>query len=159
MAVECTVNPGGFRGEVACRLGDCGGLAWRLAAAWLAGCASIAPAPREVVAELAPTSTLRVAINYGNPILATRDADGAPRGVSVDLARELGRRLGVPLDLVTYTAAGKVVEGIAAGAWDVAFYAIDPVRAADTDFERALPDHRGRLPGAGRFAHPPQCGR
>ncbi len=52
----------------------------------------------------------------------------------MDLARELGRGLGVPVEFVIYTAAGKVVEGIAAGAWDVAFYAIDPVRAADTDF-------------------------
>jgi polar amino acid transport system substrate-binding protein len=86
------------------------------------------------VAQLAPGGTLRAAINYGNPLLATRDANGDPRGVSVDLARELARRLGVPLEPVIYTAAGKVVEGIRAGAWDVGFFAIDPVRAADTDF-------------------------
>lgn len=104
-----------------------------LAAALLLGCGTVPP-PAPAVAQLAPQGRLRAAINYGNPILATRDADGAPRGVSVDLARELARRLGVPLELVIYTAAGKVVEGIAADAWDVAFYAIDPVRAADTDF-------------------------
>lgn len=105
---------------------------WLLAAGWLSGCAAVPPAP--AVAQLAPGGTLRAAINYGNPILAARDADGVPRGVSVDLARELGRRLGVPVEFVIYAAAGKVVEGIGAGAWDVAFYAIDPVRAADTDF-------------------------
>lgn len=88
--------------------------------------------------ELAPSGKLRAAINFGNPILAMRDAaTGEPRGVSVDLARELGRRLGTPVELVTYTAAGKVVEGIKSGAWDVAFFAIDPVRSADTDFSAA----------------------
>jgi len=97
------------------------------------------PAPSSaVVAQLAPGGTLRAAINYGNPILATRDATtGEPRGVSVDLARELARRLGVAFEPVIYTAAGKVVEGIKAGAWDVGFFAIDPVRAADTDFSAA----------------------
>ena len=100
----------------------------------LAACAAVLPAPTLAAGQLAPGGALRAAINYGNPLLATRDAGGEPRGVSVDLARELARRLGVPLELVTYTAAGKVVEGIRAGAWDVAFYAIDPVRAADTDF-------------------------
>lgn len=97
------------------------------------------PAPLStVVAQLAPGGKLRAAINYGNPILATRDATtGEPRGVSVDLARELARRLGVAFEPVIYTAAGKVVEGIKAGAWDVGFFAIDPVRAADTDFSAA----------------------
>ncbi len=89
-------------------------------------------------AELTPTGKLRAAINFGNPILATRDtATGEPRGVSVDLARELGKRLGTPVELVTFTAAGKVVEGIKSGAWDIAFFAIDPVRATDTDFTAA----------------------
>lgn len=105
-----------------------------LSAGLLAACAAVPPAPTLAVAQLAPGGTLRAAINYGNPLLATRDANGEPRGVSVDLARELARRLGVPLEPVIYTAAGKVVEGIRAGAWDVGFFAIDPVRAADTDF-------------------------
>lgn len=86
-------------------------------------------------AAMAPFGTLRAAINFGNPILATRDAvSGEPQGVSVDLARELGSRLGVPVELILYTAAGKVVEGIKAGAWDIGFFAIDPVRAAEIDF-------------------------
>src|SRR5438105_12776878 len=63
-------------------------------------------------ASLAPSGKLRAAINFGNSILATRDAaTGEARGVSVDLARELARRLGVPVELVLYDAAGKVVEG------------------------------------------------
>ena len=88
-----------------------------------------------VAAVIAPSGTLRAAINFGNPILAVKDpATGEARGVSVDLARELGRRLGVPVQLVLYTAAGKVVDGLKAGEWDIGFVAIDPVRAADMDY-------------------------
>ncbi len=56
-------------------------------------------APPEVVKEIAPTGKLRAAINLGNAVLAQKGADGAPKGVSVDLSRELARRLGVPIDL------------------------------------------------------------
>ena len=84
---------------------------------------------------LAPRGHLRAAINFGNPVLAQNDPQtDAARGVSVDLARELGRRLGVPVDLVTFDAAGKVFDALKADAWDVAFLAIDPVRANEITF-------------------------
>ena len=35
---------------------------------------------------------------------------------------------------MTYDAAGKVVEGLKAGAWDVAYVAIDPARAVDISY-------------------------
>ena len=98
----------------------------------LAACAGAPSQPPVPVGELAPTGKLRAAINFGNPVLATRDAaTGEARGVSVDLARELGRRLGVPVELVTFNAAGKVVEAVKAAQVDIAFVAIDPVRGAD----------------------------
>ena len=54
--------------------------------------------------DLAPTATLRAAINFGNPVLAQKGpATGEPRGVSVDLARELSRRLALPVELITST--------------------------------------------------------
>ena len=94
--------------------------------------------PATARSELAPSGKLRAAINFGNPILAVKDAaTGEPRGVSVDLSRELARRLGVPVELVTYDAAGKVVEGLKAGAWDVAYVAIDPARAVDINYTAA----------------------
>ena len=109
-----------------------------LAGMYLASCASATTAPSGAVAELAPTGKLRAAINFGNPILAARDsATGEARGVSVDLSRELARRLGVPLELVTYNAAGKVVEALKSGAWDVAYVAIDPVRANEISYSAA----------------------
>ena len=81
-------------------------------------------------ADLAPSGTLRAAINFDNTILASKDAvSGEPGGVSVALARELARRLGSNVDFVPYYAAGKVVEGLQSAAWDVCFLAIDPVRA------------------------------
>lgn len=89
----------------------------------------------EVFQDLAPTGELRVAINYGNPVLAQRNAsDGSPAGVSADLAREAARRLGVVPRFISYDAAGKVFEGLAHNAWDVAFMAVDPLRAEKINF-------------------------
>jgi polar amino acid transport system substrate-binding protein len=91
--------------------------------------------PPNVVKELAPNGKLRAAINFGNIVLAQRDpGGGAPRGVSGELARELAKRLGVPVEYVTFDAAGKVFDALKAGAWDVAFMAIDPVRGAEISF-------------------------
>jgi len=98
-------------------------------------CATLPTVPPGARSELAPTGKLRAAINFGNPVLAQKDpASGEPRGVSVDLARELGRRLGVPVELITYDAAGKVFAALKTGAWDIAFLAIDPARAAEITF-------------------------
>jgi polar amino acid transport system substrate-binding protein len=90
--------------------------------------------PPDALKELAPTSRLRAAINYGNGVLAQKGPDGEPRGVSADLSRELAKRLGVPLEFVTFTAAGKAFEAAKANTVDVLFVAIEPVRAADVEF-------------------------
>ena len=91
--------------------------------------------PSDVVKDLAPTGTLRAGINLGNMVLAQKDEKtGEPKGITVDLARELGRRLGVPVELVRFDAAGKTFEGLKAGALDIVFLAIEPVRAAEVAF-------------------------
>lgn len=88
-----------------------------------------------VLKELVPTGTLRAAINLGNSVLAQKDeATGKPKGVTPELAHELGKRLGVPVELIPFDAAGKVFEAIKAGAVDVAFVANEPVRAAEIEF-------------------------
>jgi polar amino acid transport system substrate-binding protein len=85
--------------------------------------------------DLAPTGKMRVGINYGNPVLATRDpAGGELRGVAVELARELGRRADLQVELVGYDAAGKMVAGLKSQEWDIAFLAIDPDREAQISF-------------------------
>jgi polar amino acid transport system substrate-binding protein len=104
-------------------------------AALLAGCADLTPrSPGAARAELSPTGKLRAAINFGNPILANRGPGGEPAGVSVDLAREAARRLDLPLELVTFNSAGNTVDAMKAGRVDLAFVAIDPVRAADMEY-------------------------
>jgi polar amino acid transport system substrate-binding protein len=111
------------------------GLLLMIAAAPLtAGSAQAQAVPAAALQDLAPTGTLRAAINYGNGVLAQKGPDGAPRGVSADLAAELAKRLGVPLAYVPFEAAGKVFEGAKAGAFDVGFIAIEPVRAKEINF-------------------------
>ena len=92
-------------------------------------------ASSDVVKDLVPTGKLRAAINLGNIVLVQKDqATGELRGVTIDLARELARRLAVPLELIQFDAAGKVFEAAKNGAWDIAFLAIEPVRAAEIAF-------------------------
>jgi polar amino acid transport system substrate-binding protein len=89
-------------------------------------------------AELAPSGVLRAGINLGNPVIAQPGIDGGgPRGVGPALARELANRIGTPITFTTYETAGKLADAVKAGAWDVAFLAIDPERAADIDFTDA----------------------
>jgi len=95
----------------------------------------ISPAARS---DLAPTGKLRVGINYGNFLLVAKDpASGEPRGIAVDLARELGRRAGLPVEFVAYTAAGRMAEAVKTGAWDVAFLGAEPERENDITFTAA----------------------
>jgi polar amino acid transport system substrate-binding protein len=91
--------------------------------------------PADLVASFAPTGKLRAAINLGNPILAHADPKtGAPQGVSVDLAREFARRLGVDSELLVVDAAGKSVEAVTNEQADIGFFAVDPLRGAGIAF-------------------------
>jgi polar amino acid transport system substrate-binding protein len=97
-------------------------------------------APADAVKDLAPAGVLRAAINYGNGVLAQRGPDEQqPRGVASDLARELAKRLGVPVHFVSFGGAGGVFDAAKAIppdplAWDIAFLAIEPARAAEIAF-------------------------
>jgi polar amino acid transport system substrate-binding protein len=77
---------------------------------------------------------MRVGINYGNTVLAERGKYGLPLGIAAELAEELARQLGTPLDWITYEAAGAMADGARANAWDVAFLAADPDRAREITF-------------------------
>jgi polar amino acid transport system substrate-binding protein len=93
---------------------------------------------KSALAELAPSGTLRVGLNYQNFLLVGKDGpDGEPRGIAPDLAREIARRLGVPISYTRYDAAGKLAEGVRAGEWDVAFLAVEPARASEIAFSGA----------------------
>ena len=88
----------------------------------------------ETLRALAPQGMLRASINLGNPILAGVDAQGAPKGVSVDLACAFAKRLGVGLELVVFDAAGKSVEAVRGEQADIGFFAIDPLRGEGIRF-------------------------
>jgi len=71
-------------------------------------------------ADLAPNGRLRAGVNHANTVIATKDAvTGELRGVSVDLVRELARRLEVPLELTGYDYSGGIVEALLDGTIDV----------------------------------------
>ncbi len=89
--------------------------------------------PAAIARDLSPTGTLRAAINLGNPVLA-RGTPAAPAGVTVDIARELGSRAGVPVELVCFDAARKSFEAMTAGRADICFLAIEPAREAELAF-------------------------
>jgi polar amino acid transport system substrate-binding protein len=95
----------------------------------------ITPAAR---AELATGGTLRVGLNMQNFLLVNQDPkSGEPFGIVVDLAREIARLTGLPLELVQFERAGKLAEAVRAQAWDVAFLAAEPARAKEIAFSPA----------------------
>ena len=96
---------------------------------------AISPATQK---DLAPTGKLRVGLNYGNFLLVLRDKpDGTPQGIAPDLARELAKRVEVPVEFVKFDAAGKLADGVKTMLWDVAFLGNEPQRAAEIAFSPA----------------------
>jgi polar amino acid transport system substrate-binding protein len=90
----------------------------------------------ELRAELAPTGTLRVGLNMSNFLLINGKTEaGEPDGVAPDMAREIARRLGVPVALRPYAAPGDVVAAVAE--WDIGLIGADPLRAAEIAFSPA----------------------
>jgi polar amino acid transport system substrate-binding protein len=89
----------------------------------------------KMIQSFAPTGTLRVGINLGNPVLAGLDAGSQkPKGVTIDIANEIGKRTGIPVELVPFQTAGSTVDAIKTGKIDLIFVAIDPVRGADVSY-------------------------
>ena len=95
---------------------------------WLVTLASAA-----IAADLAPSGTLRASVNLGNPVLA-QGTPSDPRGVTVDIARELGDRLSLPVSFACFDAARKSFEAMRTGQGDLCFLAPDPARAQDVAF-------------------------
>lgn len=97
--------------------------------------ASSASIDESLTGVFAPEGNLRTAINLGNPVLASLDAQtGVPVGLSVDLAQELARRLGVGLQLVVVPTAAAAVDQVVQGQADIGFFAIDPLRGEQISF-------------------------
>ncbi|KZO92526.1 putative extracellular solute-binding protein [Calocera viscosa TUFC12733] len=88
-----------------------------------------------IAKDLAPTGKLRASINLGNPILAQGTLE-APSGPTVDISREVAKRLGLELELLTFDAARKSFEAMNEGNADICYLAIEPVRAAEVAFTK-----------------------
>lgn len=83
----------------------------------------------------APTGTLRASINLGNALLANLNpATQQPFGISIDLAHELARRLGVGVELIAFDSARYSVEAVKDEQADIGFFAIDPLRGEGITF-------------------------
>ncbi|WP_052336971.1 transporter substrate-binding domain-containing protein [Nocardioides alkalitolerans] len=84
---------------------------------------------------LCPHGTLRAVINLGNPVLVQGTPD-APTGVTVDIATELARRLGVDLELRPVGAARDSYAALVDTEVDLGFLAVEPAREAGVRFTR-----------------------
>lgn len=115
------------------------------------GCATdfMSPIP-EVQKALAPTGKLRAGIILTNALQVTKDAaTGELRGVTIDIGKELGRRIGVPFEPVGYPSVAALVESVRSDQWDIAFLAIDPARATVMEFAPFMEVEVGYLVRAG----------
>jgi polar amino acid transport system substrate-binding protein len=87
--------------------------------------------------ETAPTGKLRVGVVSApspSAFFIVKDAGGEPRGVTVDLGKELARRLGVPVEFFVVSSSGELVDAMRSATLDVAFMPIDAERREKVDF-------------------------
>src|SRR5207253_2236733 len=90
-----------------------------------------------LASDIAPTGTLRAVFLASNPAQAVRDpASGEFRGASADLARELGRRIGVPVSLTPSANPQTVIEAVSTGEADIGFVAYAPARTGTVAFSQ-----------------------
>ncbi len=98
----------------------------------------LVPLQPKARAEFAPTGKLRVGLNYSNFLLVLKDAPGGePQGIAPDLARELARRVGVPIEYVRFDHVGKLADAVRDAVCDVGFLAVEPQRADQIAFADA----------------------
>src|SRR5262245_64572115 len=96
--------------------------------------AFVAPAAAD---DVAPGGTLRAAYIGTNPAQATRDAaTGTTRGPSYDLTVELGRRLGMGIDVKPVAGPAAVIAAVSGGEADIGFIAYEPSRAGTIEFSQ-----------------------
>lgn len=87
--------------------------------------------------ELVPKGKLRVGVAYApanSALFVVKDADGKPRGVTVDLGKELASKLGVPVEFFVASNSGELIDAMSSNAIDVTFVPIDEERRKRVDF-------------------------
>jgi polar amino acid transport system substrate-binding protein len=92
----------------------------------------------EIVNDLAPAGVLRAGINLSNFLLVTgKSTSGDPVGVAPDMAAEIARQLGAPVEYVTYKTPGELADAAGTGAWDIGLIGAEPQRAEKIAFSPA----------------------
>ena len=94
--------------------------------------------PAAAKSELTPTGKLRAGINFQNVLLTTLGPNGEQGGVAVEFARELARRLDVPLEIIPYKSAGALADAFRTGEWDISVLGDEPQRAKEIAFATPL---------------------
>lgn len=87
--------------------------------------------------ELAPTGKLRFGVVTAperTSFFVVRDADGKPRGVTVDLGHELARQAGTPIEFLIAPNSGELTDALSSGAIDAAFMPVDDERSKRVAF-------------------------
>lgn len=88
---------------------------------------------------LAPTGRLRVGAFPGSPLSMAVDGNtGETHGLSIDLGRELAKRLGVPFEPVGYQRIAEVLAAMKTGDVDFTISNATPARAVDVNFSQTL---------------------
>lgn len=89
-------------------------------------------------AELAPTGTLRVALNLSNFLLVRSAPPGGEAvGIAPDVGRDIAAALGVPVSFVPFPSPGELAAAVSTGVWDIGLIGADPLRAAEIAFSDA----------------------
>ena len=92
----------------------------------------------KVLQQIAPNGELTAAIYTGNFLLVTgKDVQGAPIGVSPDMAKAIADKLGVKLVLKPFKSQGEAVDAVANGECTIVLVGSDPARAERIDFAPA----------------------
>jgi polar amino acid transport system substrate-binding protein len=88
---------------------------------------------------MAPTGRLRVGVYQGSPTsMVTDPKTGQTHGLTYDLGREFAKRLGVPVEYLTFPRIADVVAAIKNGQVDFTLTNATPARAQDVDFSQTL---------------------
>lgn len=90
-----------------------------------------ASANESTMKELAPTGKLRVALVFApspGAFFVLKQADGAPNGVTADLAAALAKKLGLPVEYVLFPNSGLATDATEQGTVDVSFMPVDEER-------------------------------
>jgi polar amino acid transport system substrate-binding protein len=87
--------------------------------------------------EIAPSGKLRVAIAIspaGGAFWCNKTEDGNYAGVPVDLGKEMGLKLSLPVEFVVHQNSGQITDAASKGTWDVTFLPQDTERMTKMSF-------------------------